>query len=263
MLTDIFYAANGQAKPVVIFVHGFKGFKDWGHFNAMAKHFADAGFVFVKFNFSHNGVTETDPMAFTDPEAFGNNNYIFELNDLQAVIDSLPSVGNLVKEIDPEHICLVGHSRGGGIAILKAAEEPRVKKLVTWASVSDFIHRNKKKTIDTWKRDGVVYATNARTGQKMPMYYQFYETLMANQDRLNIHDAVRKLGIPFLIVHGTDDEAVPSQEAEHLRHWASNAELLLVEGAGHTFGVRHPFQGGSLPENAQLVIFKTIEFLKT
>ena len=37
---------------VVVFCHGFKGFKDWGHFNKVAELFADAGFVFLKFNFS-------------------------------------------------------------------------------------------------------------------------------------------------------------------------------------------------------------------
>ena len=62
ILLDVFYNNTGVAKPIVIFSHGFKGFKDWGHFETVAKQFADAGFVFIKFNFSHNGTTPTDPL---------------------------------------------------------------------------------------------------------------------------------------------------------------------------------------------------------
>jgi predicted alpha/beta hydrolase len=34
-------------------------------------------------------------------------------------------------------IGLLGHSRGGGEAVLAAAEDPRVDALVTWASIAD------------------------------------------------------------------------------------------------------------------------------
>ncbi|MGZ4098329.1 MAG: alpha/beta hydrolase family protein, partial [Bacteroidia bacterium] len=50
---DVFYKEDNKQKPIVIFVHGFKGFKDWGHFNLVASTFAEHDFVFVKFNFSH------------------------------------------------------------------------------------------------------------------------------------------------------------------------------------------------------------------
>ena len=42
--------------PVIIFTHGFKGFKDWGGFPYMMKRIASKGFTAVSFNFSHNGV---------------------------------------------------------------------------------------------------------------------------------------------------------------------------------------------------------------
>ena len=81
-LLDVFYLQNGEKKPVVIFCHGFKGFKDWGHFNLVGERFAEEGCVFVKFNFSHNGTTPEDPLNFTDLKAFGNNNFSKELEDL-------------------------------------------------------------------------------------------------------------------------------------------------------------------------------------
>jgi len=260
ILTDLFYKDDGSRKPLVIFCHGFKGFKDWGHFNYLGKRFCENGIIFVKFNFSHNGTTPDNPTEFTDLQSFGNNNYLIELDDLQSVLDHVTAMPEVKEQIDNERIGLLGHSRGGGISILKAGEEKKITRLVTWASVCDFINRNKKKTIETWERDGVVYAANSRTGQDMPMYYQFYETLVQNRERLDVLHAARSLEIPFLIIHGNNDEAVAATEAENLRKVAQHGELLIVDGGDHTFGVKHPFMEDQLPSNAELVVFRTIRF---
>src|SRR5258708_25698923 len=87
MAVDIFFKENETRKPVVIYAHGFNGFKDWANFDLIADRFAREGFVLVKFNFSHNGTTPANPEQFTDLEAFGKNNYSKELFDLRAVID--------------------------------------------------------------------------------------------------------------------------------------------------------------------------------
>ncbi len=259
---DLFYKKDNEAQPLVIFCHGFKGFKDWGHFNTVAEEFANNGLAFLKFNFSHNGTTPDDPLNFGDLEAFGHNNYIIELNDLQQVINWSLESEELKPVIDRNKIFLLGHSRGGGIVILKAAEDKRIRKLVTWASVDNFVNRNKKRTIETWKKDKVIYAHNARTGQDMPMYLQFYEIMMSNRPRLNILKAARSLKIPYLIVHGTKDEAAPYHEAEMLHQSAKRSELLTIEDGDHTFGARHPFKGEALPKDALFVVRSTIEFLK-
>jgi dipeptidyl aminopeptidase/acylaminoacyl peptidase len=263
ILLDVCYKANEKPKALVIFAHGFKGFKDWGHFNLLAKTFAESGFIFVKFNFSHNGTTPENPSVFNDLEAFGNNNYIIELEDLKLVIDWALITDALRNEIDTERLFLLGHSRGGGIAVIKAAEDKRVKKLVTWAAVSDIITRNKKRTIETWEKEGVVYTTNARTKQQMPLYYQFYKTILDNKDRLHITRAAKRLKIPYLIIHGTADEAVALKDAEDLHKACKQSELFIVNDSGHTFEVKHPFEATVFPKNAQSVIDKTIAFFKS
>lgn len=262
IVLDVFYKQTNQPKPVVIFVHGFKGFKDWGHFNAVAKTFVEAGFVFVKFNFSYNGTTTQNPIVFDDLEAFGNNNYIIELNDLSLVIDWALTNDTLSQEVDSEKLSLIGHSRGGGIVVLKAAEDKRVKKIATWAAVSDFINRNEPSTVEVWKQQGVVHTFNMRTGQQMPLYYQFYETIQANADRLDIGKAAKLLDIPFLIIHGTADTAVSFHDAEELHKACKHSKLLIIEGADHTFGIKHPFNGAVYPEHAETVIQQTISFFE-
>jgi uncharacterized protein len=258
---DVTFIHNQRPKAAVIFAHGFKGFKDWGHFNEMASIFAKHDIFFVKFNFSHNGTLPENQCEFADLEAFGNNNYMIELNDLTMVINWVLTHEAFEKEIDHAKVNLLGHSRGGGISILKASEDRRINKVVTWAAVSDFVNRNKKKTIQTWERDGVVYTENRRTKQMMPLYIQFYESLIENKDKLNILRAASHLKIPFLIVHGTEDEAVDTNDARQLHKACAHSELYLLEGAGHTFGVRHPYNG-TLPPHANAVINRTITFFK-
>ncbi len=262
ILLDVFFKSNNLPKQIVIFSHGFKGFKDWGHFNLLAERFAEQNFVFVKFNFSYNGTTTENPTGFDDLEAFGNNNYTIELNDLGKVIDWVLSTKMLTSEIDPQQLNLLGHSRGGGISILKAREDKRVKKIVTWASVCDFINRSKDYDLNEWKEKGVIYSMNTRTNQKMPLYYQFYENLNANIKRFDIIEAVKELTIPFLIIHGTNDLAVSYEEANSLHKNCMSSELLLIDSAGHTFGAKHPFEGDKLPNHAEIVVNKTIEFLQ-
>ena len=46
IVTDVFYEETRQPKKVVVFCHGYKGFKDWGAWNLMAETFAKAGFFF-------------------------------------------------------------------------------------------------------------------------------------------------------------------------------------------------------------------------
>lgn len=256
---DVHYRQDGKAKPVIIFSHGFKGFKDWGCWDLVAAAFAVAGFVFVKFNFSHNGTTLEQPTEFADLEAFGNNNFTIELEDLSSVIDKVVGREIAPSEIDVQNICLVGHSRGGGTSIIAAKENSHVKKLVTWSSVA-FFDKLFPKDIDGWEQKGVFYTANARTGQQMPLYFQLYEDLEANEERFDILDACIRVKKPFMIIHGTNDEAVHYSQAMLLKRYAADAELIFIENAGHTFGMKHPC-GDALPAEMSAVIEQTISFL--
>ncbi len=264
ILLDIFYTENHRPKPFLIFSHGFKGFKDWGHFHLVAREFARNDFVFVKFNFSHNGTTPADPENFVDLEAFGNNNFSIELDDLGAVLDFVtqPDFPIAPAELDPSRIYLMGHSRGGGITILKAREDARVKKIVTWAAVNEYGKYWSADLVRQWQEDGVIYVQNARTGQQMPLYWQLYQNYLDNQERLSIPGAVRALQIPFLIVHGTADSTVPYQNALEMREWNPAACLVTIVDGDHTFGGRHPWEAEELPPDTQKAVQETIGFLR-
>lgn len=261
---DIFYTGS-PPKPLVIYAHGFNGFKDWGNFDLIAMQFAEAGFCFIKFNFSHNGTTPEAPEEFADPEAYGNNNYTKELSDLGTVIDWAVNASNPYHAIiDETKVYLIGHSRGGGIVLLKGAEDSRVKAIATWASVAQCKTpwgSWPENRIMAWKESGVEYYTNSRTKQQLPLYYQLFEDYQSNAARLDIIKAVKGLTIPLLICHGTKDEAVPVANAHLLNDAAKNAALFLVE-SDHVFGRKHPWTDVQMPQPMQEVIAGTIQFFQ-
>lgn len=256
-LADAFYPETNDQLPLVIFVHGYKGYKDWGAWNLMAKKFAEAGFFFVKFNFSHNGTTVDDPHHFADLEAFGNNNYSKELSDLGAVID------HFIKDpkVDDQKVTLIGHSRGGGISIVKTFEDERINGLITLASVDSLERFPKDNDLKKWKEKGVYHVLNGRTKQEMPHYSQFYEDFEKNRLRFDVERAAEMAMAHFLIIHGIQDESVNVKNAEHLHLLNPKSELFLIENANHTFGAKEPWEENDLPDGLKILTEKCIDFI--
>ncbi|MDP3352937.1 MAG: alpha/beta hydrolase [Flavobacteriaceae bacterium] len=263
ILTDVFFNENNQPKPIVIFCHGYKGYKDWGAWNIVAKEFAHNNFFFIKFNFSHNGGTVENPIDFPDLEAFGNNNYTKELDDLEQVINWVFNNELYENEINKNQLYLIGHSRAGGIVTIKASENKQIVKVVSWAGVANFANRfPKKEALRQWEEDGVFYVLNGRTKQKMPHYFQYYQDFKLNEIRLNIKKAVEKLTISYLIIHGIQDESVDVQEAHQLHLWNPKSEICLIENSNHTFRTFHPYTKSVLTKEMTEVVKETIRFIK-
>lgn len=257
---DIQFQSNKTIKPIVLFCHGFKGFKNWGHFDLISDYFAQHGFVFVKFNFAWNGTTLEHPIDFVDLDAFGRNNFSKELEDIGLVLDFLENNATTF-EADKQAIYLIGHSRGGGVAILKTKEDNRIKKLITWASIKNIADFFSTIDMDKWKIDGVVYTLNGRTQQNMPLYYQLYEDYRANNICLDIAAAAKMCTIPWLILHGTNDTSVPFSCATYLSSLNAKSILLEIENADHTFGGKHPWKSTKLPEDTIRLVEATMKFI--
>jgi len=262
-LLDVHTPALPGTYPVVIFCHGFKGFKDFGAFNLVAEKMAAAGFIFVKFNFSLNGTTIDKPTEFEDLEAFSNNNYSIELNDLGIVLDWLFEQSNENEVIaDLNQINIIGHSRGGSIVLLKSAEDYRIHKVCTWAAVNDLGYKWNDEVKAQWKQNEVLDVLNGRTKQIMPIKYQLCENYFNNLNRLHIPTLAKNITQPTIIIHGTNDEVVTIAQAEKLNEWIPNSELMKLVDANHTFGSKHPWEEKKLPEDLERVCNASINFFK-
>lgn len=260
---DIRWQENGELKPLIVFVHGFKGFKDWGHFNLLADYFAQQGFVYAKLNLSHNGTSPENLTEFTDLEAFANNNFSIELDDLGDFIDLvLDEDSPYLSEIMPDKLFLLGHSRGGGLAILKAQEDERVKAVATLAPIHNLKKRWSPEVLEQWKNDGFLTVINSRTGQELKMNYQIVEDTLNNYLRLDIPNAIHNMKIPLFVAHGTNDETLPVESVHEIKTWKEDAVLKIVAGADHTFGGYHPYHGAGLPEDSLTIANRIKDFFQ-
>ena len=128
--------------------------------------------------------------------------------------------------------------------MLQAARDRRVQALVTWAAISSVERWSPPRCME-WRKQGVNEIVNARTGQQLPLYHRRARRHRAERRRSRWTSWEPPPGcrIPWLIVHGTEDEAVSHLEAEALRAASPlpTTRLLAIEGAGHTFGAGHPW----------------------
>ncbi len=229
--------AGLECRPAVVICHGFKGFKDWGFFPRLAERLAVAGFTAVTFNFSGSGVSEGD--SFDELDRWGHQKPTADLSDLAMVADYARTEGS-------GWVGLVGHSRGGGLAALHAAGDGRVNALVTWAAIDHFL-RWPEEQIARWRREGRIDVVNARTGQVLTILRDALDDIDGNRDRLDVVAAAGRIRVPWLVAHGGADATVPVEVAHQLvaASPSPKTELFILEGADHTFGIKHPWQGSN------------------
>jgi uncharacterized protein len=240
---DVRVLQGHRADAAVVLVHGFKGFRTFGFFPNLARAVASRGFAAVTFDFSRNGVGADGADTFSALPLFAEHTHSRNLAEIGRVIDVLASGALLGRPA--RTIGLMGHSRGGGEAILAASRDPRVQALVTWAAIEK-VDRWTPEQVATWEAGGTVEIENARTGQPMPVGPGYWQDLQRNRARLDIAAAASRLSIPWLIVHGDADPTVPVEEGQRLFDAAGDtAELLIVEGGDHGFNGRHPYAGAT------------------
>ncbi|MGH7458424.1 MAG: alpha/beta hydrolase family protein [Longimicrobiaceae bacterium] len=236
---DVRTLAGTRPRSAVVVCHGFKGFRKWGFFPALAREIALAGHAAVSFDFAMNGVGE-DGVDFSALHLFKDQTHSRNVAEIRAVLRALRSGG--FSSDPPQRIGLFGHSRGGGEAVLAVVGNSSVDALVTWAAISE-VDRWSDAERERWRRGRPVTVPNARTGQDMPVGPAYWQDLERNRSRLDIRAAAAGLSAPWLIIHGGDDDTVDPAEGRALHAAAPRSELLLVEGGSHTFGAAHPFTG--------------------
>ena len=244
------------ASPIgsVIVCHGFKGFAHWAFFPYLARSLAEAGLTAITFDFSGSGIGR-DRETFTELDAFEGNTFSSELEDIANVVDFARRMKFIKGKFG-----LFGHSRGGAMAILYAVTpDANVKSLVTWAAIGRTTWWTPEEAV-IWRKRGYAEVTNSRTGQVMRMGTELLDDVeLHGKTKLNVAAAAAKIKVPWLIVHGTADETVPSTDGERLHELSlGKSTLRLIEGASHAFDAKHPLS--EVPPVLEKVVQETVNF---
>lgn len=201
--------APPRARAAVVIVHGFRGFKDWGFFPWLSEYLCASGAVAVRFNMSRSGIGEANDRI-DRLDLFRDDTYTTQIHDLVDVVSYTQSRFRGVP------LFILGHSRGGGIALLAAREIEDLAGVITWSAIA---------RADRW--EGIDVSNTAVLAD--------FEA-----NRHDILAATSDLRVPLLAVHGGSDKSVPPDDSRAIVSKAKDASLLTIDGASHTYNAIHP-----------------------
>lgn len=243
--------------PVVLCAHGYTGFMDWGFWPPWSRHLSEHGIASVRFNFPGTGIG-ADLETLSDEEAFQRNDYLRELEELAAVRQWIDAHA-AEHHVDPDRIALLGHSRGGGMAVVHAAEHPGAyRAVVTWNAIASIL-RFPAERLMRWRHQGWIDVYHHTARKRIPLPLRVLETSEQNRERLNPTAAAARLEAPLLVVQGETDTSVTMEDARALFGAARRGELAVIRNGDHVFGARHRDARGIPLERA---FAASAEFLK-
>jgi pimeloyl-ACP methyl ester carboxylesterase len=193
-------------KPVMVMVHGWGS--NHGTMTRLAQPLLQMGYPTVLFDVRHHGLSRGAP-------------YVTARHFRDDILATL----RVAREEFPERaLVLVGHSMGGSTGVLACADGAPVRGLISIGAPADLwevwaYHLNDKGLPGRW----VVRALSP---------FWRYRAGVPWKD-LDPRRCAAQLTIPFLILHGEQDESVPVRHA-HLFGEASGLEPRVLPGWGHT-----------------------------
>ena len=204
-----FHKGERNSKNIVVLGHGVTGNKDRAFIVALAEGLSIAGISAIRISFSGNGASEGK---------FVDSNISKEVDDLEAVLNILTDYT----------VCYVGHSMGGAVGVLYTIKSNRVKLLV---SLAGMVHT---KTFAQHEFSGVKPGEGFMWADPDCPLSQLYMDDLAQID--TVVDYAPQITLPWLFVHGADDDVVPIQDAYDIFAKANEPKQLIeIKGADHVF----------------------------
>ena len=246
-LVGILY--ENKTDEIVIICHGFGGNKNRNFIHILDDYLSKNGFSILIFDFTGNGESEGE---------FSEGNYTQEIDDLGKAID-------FVKKLGYGKISLIGHSMGGAVSILRTSKDSRINHIVSIASPGDS-SRFREKYINTYEKRKQLnkkgYIILKKNNKKLTK--EFLEDV----EKYDVINSVKKIKIPFLIMHGDKDETVPIQTAKRLYGNANKPKYLeIINDADHCIGYKgvdyNPKEIIKETKEYKQLKQKILEFLKT
>jgi len=220
-LSGVLHKANAK-KSVVIVCHGHTGNKDRPFPTGICKALRKAGINSFRFDFSGNGESEG---------RFEDSTFSKEAQDLRSVVDHFCREGY-------DEIGIIGHSMGAVACVVEAANDKRLK-FVIWVAGPVHLESSFKDLLASKQTRKI--KNNGRTEiqffkESSKKWLTVSKKFFADLKKVKPLAEVKKIKVPILFIHGTEDEAVPVKECEMIFAEANPPkELIVIHGANHCF----------------------------
>jgi alpha-beta hydrolase superfamily lysophospholipase len=249
---------------VVLIVHGFLGYKDYGMFPYLARSFAEAGFIAHRFNLSHSGMTNAIE-TFERPDLFERDTWNKQVFDIARVMEFIAG-GSLLGQGLP--IVLLGHSRGGASVLLTAGRRfndgatPLPAGVISLAAPSacDRVSDDAKRSMQD---RGFYEVVSNRTGQTLRIGRAWLDEQLADPAGHDLLGLAAKITCPVLVAHADADETVPAENAREIATACPGGRALMIEGANHVLNAPNPMSvGTNAPVPLERFTHEAIRFAK-
>lgn len=202
--------------PVLVLIPGFTGHIEEEHIIGIMEAAVDAGYVCLRAELYGHGKSDGD--------FYDHTLYLW----LQEAIRVIHYAVNLPYT---EKVVLAGHSQGGLLSVLAAG--------VMGDRICALLPLSPAMSIPDDAARGSILGVQF-DDDNIPEYIQSDSwKLSSNYIRvarmLPIESAISKFKKPVLVIHGTEDEAVPYRYGKELSEKYANANLITIEGDNHCF----------------------------
>ena len=218
--TGIFSQPAASTNRAVILCHGFLSDKNSRTNRRLTELLIPRSIATLRFDWCGMGES---------PEPFTHLS-------IQKCEDQLDAAFRFLTERAMNALGLIGSSFGGFIAILSASRYPQLHTLGLKCPVVDFPevlrHEFGTNGMERWKRTN--HIPNILGGDTpLPLQYSFFEECLT----YNGYVSASHIQAPTLIVHGDQDEIIPSHQIDQLlASLHAPKHLRLIPGATHQFG---------------------------
>jgi alpha/beta superfamily hydrolase len=203
------HPGNDQGREVVVIGHGVTGNKDRPFLVELATAIAKTGIHVLRFSFTGNGKSGGH---------FSDSTITKEIEDLESVLKAIPEYT----------ITYVGHSMGGAVGVLCASRNLRISKLI---SLAGMVHTE---AFAEREFGNEVPGKGFMWGEEDCPLSKIYMDDMSNIK--TVVNTVSDIKVPWLLVHGSEDDVVPLSDSEDIKQMSgSNADLRVIDGADHVF----------------------------
>lgn len=241
--------------PWVLVVHGYTSHGDWGFFPELSQRLAARGIATVRVSLAGSGLGE-DRRSLAFPERFAINTYADELDELAAVAARALREPSLAAD----RRATLGHSRGGAMSLVHAAEFGGYRACTGWAAM-DSILRFTPARLAAWRRDGSIEVRHYPSGSNARLDVTVLERAEAQRQRLDPMRACSQLDGHALFIAGARDRSVPPADGHRLAEAVPDGRgrCHVIADADHVFGARDPLT--AIPPPLEELFAVTIGFL--
>jgi len=240
--------------PWVLVVHGYTSHGDWGFFPELSRRLVDRAIATVRVSLSGSALGP-DRRSLAAPEVFARNTYTDELEELARVAARAARHPLL-----SDRRAVLGHSRGGAMGLVHAAETGGYRACVGWAAM-DSILRFSPQRLEQWRRDGFLEVRHFGSGSTARLERSVLDDAERHRARLDPLAACARLEAAWLFLVGDRDRSVPPEDGARLAAAMppGRGRCVVVRDADHAFGARDPIR--EVPDALEQLWSTTTAFL--